>query len=94
MYKSAGPPVVGGLVRSGLGTRLARVLHVLPNPSPHYVGSWVCCVQQLGHLVGTRWRPPGRQACNRQPTWLAVHPNARQGWHAVRAVAPRPGMPV
>ena len=79
MYKATGaPPVVGGLVRSGMGTRLARVQVVLAYGAGH-----VCGVLPLGHLspvavvpphmvvrawgpqpVPHRWLPPGNTQCS------------------------------
>ena len=105
MYVSLSAPVVGGLVRSGMGTRLARVLAVQPSTSGH---SWVCHVMPLGSVkakharplpkgrapyvyLGRGWVPYGPRGSKART--LTVYTHSRYGWHPVGPVAPPLGAP-
>lgn len=92
MFRAAAMPQVGGMVRSGMGTRLAVVLYAMPHPQGQ--PGWLCHVLPLGSVVQGVWHGPGNTQCggygHRAGRWLHVWPNSHSGWHPVVA---GPGMP-
>lgn len=74
MFARLPAPVVGQLVRSGMGTRLWWVHHVLPHPLTP--GAWVCAVLPAGHVTRGVWHGPGNTQCSgwghRALKWIAV----------------------
>ena len=100
-----GPPVPGGLVRSGMGTNISVVLHVLPYPAqPPLAGpTWLCLVQRAGvccrgvllqrevpaYVVSTQ-NIIGWQQPLWHPHWVPVHALRRAGMHCV---VPGPACP-
>ncbi len=91
MFVTAPAPQVGGLVRSGMGTRLGRVLYCMPHPQG--LPGWLCHVMPLGAVRnGTL---PSQGYATAAPRWVHVHPNSRRGMHPVvpgRAAPPMPGL--
>lgn len=96
MFVGAKAPQLGGFVRSGMGTRLAVVLAVLPMPAGH-AGLWLCHVYPAGHVAQGVWHGPGNTQHSaygvRAGRWLAVHATARGGWHPVALGPGAPAMP-
>lgn len=83
MFKSLQAPVVGGLIRSGMGSRIMQVVEVVPHPKH----GWLCGVLPVGAFSNGRWVQPGHTQQSsygyRALKWFHVTASARQGWHPV-----------
>ena len=93
MFLATPAPVVGGLVRSGLGTSLCWVHYVMPHPLT--TGAWLVATLPCGTCRRGVWQAPGNTHAGsngaRAHKWRAVYPARwRAGWHPVQ---PGPGMP-
>lgn len=79
-------PVVGGLIRSGVGTKVALVIEVLP-----YHDHWVVACQPVGRMVRGEWHATQPTRKNTMGGYIngydfkEVYTNRNLGFHAVTA---------
>jgi hypothetical protein len=77
-------PVRGGLIRSGIGTKLYLVFEVLP-----YNGHWVVGCEPVGRLDKGKWVPilsprTGGYGGTNGYVWKEVYSRSQLGFHPVR----------
>jgi hypothetical protein len=92
MFKSTkAAPVVGGLIRSGIGTKIHLVIEVLP-----YHDHWVVACQPVGRMVRGEWRATQPSRLNGNGGYIngyefkEVYTSGYNGFHAVTAGADCP----